>query len=31
MEDERVTIEGSCEAWCTALLWIVPAKVAGTW
>ena len=30
-EDERVTIEGDCNAWCTALLWIVPAKVAGTW
>lgn len=30
-EDERVTIEGGCEAWCNALLWIVPAKVAGTW
>ena len=30
-EDERATIEGGCSAWCTALLWIVPAKVAGTW
>ncbi|MSO83613.1 MAG: methyltransferase domain-containing protein [Acidobacteria bacterium] len=29
--DETVTIENGCEAWCTALLWIVPAKVGGTW
>lgn len=29
--DETVTIEGDCSAWCTALLWIVPAKVDGTW
>jgi SAM-dependent methyltransferase len=28
--DETATIEG-CSAWCTALLWIVPAKVDGTW
>ena len=28
--DEKKTIP-SCERWCTALLWIVPAKVAGTW
>jgi SAM-dependent methyltransferase len=28
--DETVSIEG-CSAWCTALLWIVPAKVGGTW
>ena len=28
--DETVSLEG-CSAWCTALLWIVPAKVAGTW
>jgi precorrin-6B methylase 2 len=28
--DETVTIE-NCSAWCTALLWIVPAKVEGTW
>jgi phospholipid N-methyltransferase len=28
--DERVSIE-SCERWCAALLWIVPARVAGTW
>ena len=29
--DETVMIEGGCGAWCTALLWIVPAKVGGTW
>ncbi len=29
--DETVMIEGGCSAWCTALLWIVPAKVGGTW
>lgn len=29
--DETVQIEGDCNAWCTALLWIVPAKVDGTW
>lgn len=28
--DERHTIQG-CDRWCTALLWIVPAKVDGTW
>jgi len=31
--DLRVTLPSSseCESWCEALLWIVPAKVAGTW
>jgi precorrin-6B methylase 2 len=29
--DETVTIENGCSAWCTALLWIVPAKVGGKW
>ena len=28
--DEKATIE-PCVQWCTALLWIVPAKAAGTW
>ncbi len=28
--DETDTIE-DCRSWCTALLWIVPAKVEGTW
>jgi SAM-dependent methyltransferase len=29
--DETETITGDCSNWCTALLWIVPAKVEGTW
>ena len=29
--DETVSITGDCSAWCTALLWIVPAKVNGRW
>ena len=29
--DETGRTEGDCMAWCTALLYIVPAKVAGTW
>ena len=29
--DETVVVENGCSAWCTALLWIVPAKVGGTW
>jgi precorrin-6B methylase 2 len=29
--DETSTIEGDCTSWCTAHLWIVPAKVDGTW
>jgi SAM-dependent methyltransferase len=29
--DETVTLNGDCSAWCTALLWIVPAKVNGRW
>ena len=28
--DESAAIE-PCERWCTALLWIVPARVGGTW
>jgi SAM-dependent methyltransferase len=28
--DETATVEG-CNNWCTAHLWIVPAKVGGTW
>jgi len=28
--DETATVEG-CNDWCTAFLWIVPAKVGGTW
>jgi len=29
--DQTETVAGDCTSWCTALLWIVPAKVAGTW
>jgi phospholipid N-methyltransferase len=29
--DETVTVNEDCQSYCTALLWIVPAKVAGTW
>lgn len=28
--DETEVVDG-CSAWCTALLWIVPAKVGGAW
>jgi hypothetical protein len=29
--DETEKIEQDCTSWCTSLLWIVPAKVEGTW
>ena len=29
--DETATIGDDCTSWCTALLWIVPAKVEGSW
>jgi len=29
--DETATVTDGCENWCTALLWIVPANVEGTW
>jgi SAM-dependent methyltransferase len=29
--DETATITDGCTSWCTALFWIVPAKVEGTW
>jgi len=29
--DETVVVDADCSEWCTALLYIVPAKVAGTW
>ncbi len=29
--DETATVNGNCTSWCTAYLWIVPAKVEGTW
>ncbi len=27
----QAVTDGTCEAWCEALLWIVPAQAAGTW
>ena len=30
-EDEKISAGGDCTSWCTAYLWIIPAKVAGTW
>jgi precorrin-6B methylase 2 len=29
--DAKETLTGDCMSWCTSLLWIVPAKVEGTW
>jgi hypothetical protein len=29
--DETSVVGGDCVSWCTAHLWIVPAKVEGTW
>jgi hypothetical protein len=30
--DETATVTDGCSSsWCTALFWVVPAKVAGTW
>jgi hypothetical protein len=29
--DVSEQIDGDCSNWCTALLWIVPAKIDGTW
>jgi precorrin-6B methylase 2 len=29
--DETATLSEGCTSWCTALFWIIPAKVEGTW
>src|SRR5262249_2066202 len=29
--DQTETVSEDCTSWCTALLWVVPAKVEGTW
>ena len=29
--DAQETVKGDCASWCTALFWIVPAKVEGIW
>ena len=30
-EDDSASLGEDCSGWCTALLWIVPAKVEGSW
>jgi len=29
--DSTATLPGNCQRWCTARLWIVPAKISGRW
>ncbi len=29
--DQTATLTDGCTSWCTALFWVVPAKVQGTW
>jgi hypothetical protein len=29
--DETAKVEGECVSWCSALMWIIPAKTQGTW
>jgi TPR repeat protein len=29
--DDTQTVTNNCSSWCTALLWVVPAKVEGVW
>jgi hypothetical protein len=29
--DERIDAGGDCESWCSAMMWVIPAKVQGTW
>jgi SAM-dependent methyltransferase len=29
--DDQVSVGEDCASWCTAMFWIVPAKVEGTW
>jgi precorrin-6B methylase 2 len=29
--DQTAHMEGGCQTWCTAYLWIIPAKVEGKW
>jgi SAM-dependent methyltransferase len=29
--DDTANVGNECQSWCTALFWIVPAKVQGTW
>ncbi len=30
-EDEKISAGGDCTSWCTGYLWIIPAKVSGSW
>ncbi len=30
-EDDKITAGGDCTSWCTAYMWIIPAKVGGNW
>ena len=30
-EDDKITAGGECTSWCTAYLWVIPAKVTGNW
>lgn len=29
--DQTVNVEEGCQSWCEAFLWIIPARVSGTW
>jgi len=29
--DQEISANGQCDSYCRAMLWIIPAKVAGTW
>jgi hypothetical protein len=29
--DDRIDAGGDCQSWCSAMMWIIPAKVGGTW
>jgi len=31
LADETAAVSDGCTSWCTALMWVVPARVAGTW
>ena len=31
MDPDRTVVLDPCPTWCTSLLWIVPAKIEGTW
>ena len=31
LPDDTAHVEQECTSWCTAFLWIIPAKVEGTW